>query len=135
MKILDKKRHFIICSEIYNQDILVCFNSSPLEAFKIYRKLNKETTEDDKKLVAEDKEHNSVSTVGTMYPMSRGYIVIIKWYKKSFRQNIVCAIHELTHVSHYILRNIRIPLTQDSEEAYTYLIEDLMKQFLFKLYK
>lgn len=134
MKKPDKKKHFVITSEIYHQDILVCLNMTPKEAMKIYCRKNSEATEEDKKYLIEDKEHGSISTLGTMYPMSRGYVVILKWYKQSFRYNLCCAIHELTHVSHYILRHVRIPLEEKTEEAYTYLIEDLMKKFLFKLY-
>ena len=131
---LDKKRHFKITSEMFHQDVLVCFNMTPKEAWKVYKKKNYLATEDDKKFLLGDIEHKEISTLGTMYPMSLGYIVILKWYKNSFRKNLCCAIHELTHVSHYILRNVRIPLKEETEEAYTYLIEDLMRQFVFKLY-
>jgi hypothetical protein len=131
----DKKRYFVISSEIYHQDILVCFNMTPIEVFKIYKRKNVDATEEDRKFIEGDKEHVSISTLGTMYPMSKGYIVILKWYKDSFRRNLCCAIHELTHVSHYILRNIRILLTEDNVEAYPYLIANLLRQFLFKLYK
>lgn len=134
MKKLDKKKHFIITSEIYHQDILVCLNITPAEAWKIYARKNSEATEEDKKFLLGDTEHKKNSNIGTMYPMSLGYVVILKWYKDSFRKNLCCAVHEFTHVSHYILRNIRIPLEEKTEEAYTYLVEDLMKQFLFKLY-
>lgn len=134
MKKIDKKRYFIITSEMFHQDILVCFNMTPSEAFKVYKRKNKFSNDEDAKFLPEDKEHGSISTLGTMYPMSRGYVVILKWPKNNFRLNVCCALHEFTHVSHYILRNVRIPLEEKTEEAYTYLIEDLMRQFLFKLY-
>lgn len=131
---LDKKRYFKITSEMFHQDVLVCFNLSPEEAWKIYKKKNYKATEEDKKFLLGDNEHKDISITGTIYPMSLGYVVILKWYKNSFRANLCCAIHEFTHVSHYILRNVRIQLKEETEEAYTYLIQDLMRQFLFKLY-
>jgi hypothetical protein len=135
MKKLDKKRHFVIGSEMFKQDILVCFNMTPKETLDVYKRKNSAATKEDAEYLLADREHNEISNIGTMYPMSLGYVVILKWYKDSFRANLCCAIHEFTHVSHYILRNVRIPLQVETEEAYTYLIEDLMKQFLFKLYK
>lgn len=134
MKKIEKIKHFVITAEMFKQDVLVCFNKTPKEAFQIYKKLNKNFTEEDSKFICEDKEHGEVSTIGTMYPMSLGYIVLLKWYKNSFRKNICCAVHELTHVSHYILRNVRIPLNVDTEESYTYLLEELTGKFLHKLY-
>ena len=131
---LDKKRYFVINSDVYHQDILVCINLTPAEAIKVYCSKNKEATDEDKKMLKADTEHNLNSTLGTMFPMSKGYIVILKWHKNNFRRDLCTGIHEFTHVSHYILRNIRIPLSVDTEEAYTYLVEDLMRKFLFKLY-
>lgn len=134
MSKLDKKRYFVIGSKMFKQDILICFNMDPVETLKVYKRKNSHFTKEDEEFLLKDSEHEDISTLGTIYPMSLGYVIRLKWYKDSFRLNLCCAIHELTHASHYILRNVRIPLKEDTEEAYTYLIEDLMKQFMYKLY-
>lgn len=132
----DKKRHFVITAQPYKQDILVCINLTKHEAFKVYKRLNKNATKQDEEYVTGESNKDTDSGItGTMYPMSCGYLITLKSYKDSFRKNILNALHEITHAVHYILRHIRIPLEENTEEAYTYLLEDLYSQYLFKLYK
>jgi hypothetical protein len=129
---LDKKRYFIIGTQTYKQEILVCFNMTNKEALTVLKRKNKDTTKEDEEYLLNDKPEHSVEA--TIYQLSRGYLINMKWRKNSFRYNFCVALHELTHASHFILRNVRIPLNVETEEAYTYLLEELAKQFLFKLY-
>lgn len=128
----DKKRHFIIGTQTYKQDILICFNMTNKEALSALKRKTKTVTKEDEEYILKDEKAGNVE--GSIYPLSRGYLINMKWRKNSFRYNFCVALHELTHATHYILREVRIPLNADTEEAYTYLLEELTKQFLRKLY-
>lgn len=127
------KAHFIVGNQTYRQDVLVCFNMSPEECVKVLKRIHSKLTQKDIDYILGDK--GTTATLGTMYPLEVGYLVRLKWRKESFRANVLTAMHELLHVTHYILRNVRIPLEENTEEAYTYLMEDLFRQLLHKLYK
>lgn len=43
-------------------------------------------------------------------------------------------VHEAIHLVHYILRRARLPLTEESEEAYTYLTESIVEETLRIIY-
>lgn len=130
----DRKRSFLVSNDTYRQDILFCFNMTGKEAVKALAKISKTIAEENKDYILGDQDHKRDSVDGTMYPLTRGYLVMLKWPKKNFRYNVCNAVHEIMHVTHYILRNVRIPLEENTEEAYTYLQQDILKKFLFKLY-
>ena len=103
------------------------------EAFNVLKKINPEIAKESKDTILEP-SHEASSVEGTMYPLSKGYLVLLKTKKDSFRHNLCIAIHEICHVAHYILRKVRIPLNEDTEEAYTYLVETITRGFLGKFY-
>lgn len=133
IKKLDKKRWFIIENDTYKQDILCCFNMTSEEVLKILKKKHSKLTEEDIELL-NDKDFQKNSVDGTMYKLEQGFVISLKWHKDSFRANLCVAMHEIMHITHYILRDLRIPLKENTEEAYTYLFTSLMEKFLFKLY-
>jgi hypothetical protein len=71
---------------------------------------------------------------GRMAQLGGGFIVALRLRRNEFRKNLSILVHELTHVSHYLLRDRRIPLTVDTEEVYTYLLEDMMYKAMMRLY-
>ena len=44
-------------------------------------------------------------------------------------------IHELSHATNFILREVGIPHTESTEEAYTYLLEYLTRETLERITK
>ena len=130
----DRKRSFVVGGNVYKQEIMFCFNMTPQEAFKVLKRTYQGATKEDEEYVAGDKEFEKVATNATMYPLSKGFLILLKWPKNSFRENLCIVAHEITHTVHYIMRRVRIPLTEDTEEAYTYLFEDILRKFLHKLY-
>ncbi len=70
-------------------------------------------------------EDDGVATEARMYPLPKGFIVFIN-PRASWISTFGSLVHEMTHVSHYLLRDRRIPLNEDTEEAYTYLVEYLV---------
>lgn len=77
---------------------------------------------------------DSITSEGRMLKFMGGNIVLVKNKNGNFREFLSILIHEITHVTHYILRDRRIPLNEDTEEIYCYLTEYITEQALIKLY-
>lgn len=130
----DRKRHFVIGGNVYKQEIMFCFNMTNQEAFSTLKKTYQGATAEDEENVVGDKEHQTISVEATMYILSKGYLVLLKWHKTSFRNNLTNAMHEILHVVNSVMKKVGIPLNDDTEHAYVYLAEHYFKEFLFKLY-
>lgn len=63
-----------------------------------------------------------------------GYILIINHSNRNWIDTTCNASHEANHLSQYILRNAGIQLQQETEEAYTYLQAEILKEILKKIY-
>lgn len=138
MKKLDKKKFFIINTSTFDTDIAIFINYSFDEVLKVKGNHLKELREllqswKDKNKDEED-FINSKSINGRMIPLDKGYAVFLKFYKDSFRLNMALAIHEITHVVAWLLNDRRIKLSLETDEVYAYLMEELCKKFMFKLY-
>ena len=72
---------------------------------------------------------------GLMIPFMGGFIVLLKNVDGNFRSFVGIMIHEITHVVQYLLRDIRVPLNEGTEEVYAYLTEYITNQALLKLYE
>lgn len=127
-----KKKWFIITAQPYRQDILFALNMSGKDIVKVMKRIHDGFSKEDEEYILGGGTGRNV--LGTMYPLSKGFVIQMDWPKRSLRRNCGVIVHEIVHVVHYIFREIRLPLTQDSEEAYTYLIEKLYVDFLGKLY-
>lgn len=63
-----------------------------------------------------------------------GYILIINHSNRDWVDTTCNASHEANHLSQYVLRNAGIELTQETEEAYTYLQAHILKQILKEIF-
>jgi hypothetical protein len=133
---LDKQKFFYIGTDTFKTDIAIFINYTPKEALKIKGKKYSEL----RKLLARSyddihpDEFEMDSVLGRMLPLERGYALFLKFYKNSFRKNLSLASHEISHVVSWLLLDRRISLTKETDEVYAYLTEQLIEQFLFKLY-
>ena len=50
-------------------------------------------------------------------------------------RSVALLIHELSHATNFILQEVGIPHTEDTEEAYTYLLEYLTRETLERIAK
>lgn len=130
----DRKRFFVVDGGVYKQEILFCFNMTPKEAIKILKNTYQSCTKEDEENILSDETHESVGIVGTMYKLSKGYLVLLKWRKDSFRSNLTVAMHEILHVTNSVMKLVDIPFSQESEHAYIYLAEFYLHEFLRKVY-
>ena len=48
-------------------------------------------------------------------------------------RSVALPIHELSHATNFILREVGIPHTEDTEEAYTYLLEYTAREVMHQL--
>ena len=127
------KKYFTITIDTFCVDIAFFINYSPNEVVEFAKKKKDKSLYNLIKHI-EDEDFKSSGVKAQMYPLERGYLVLLKSYKNSFRTNLVCACHEISHLVSWILLDRRIPLTKDSDEVYAYLTEEITKKFLFKLY-
>ena len=74
------------------------------------------------------------ANLGRMFILKQGYAVFLRFPKNSFRLNIALLSHEISHVVSFLLMDRRIKLSQDSDEVYAYLTEELTYKFLKELY-
>lgn len=132
------KQLFVLTNHTFSVDILFAVNMTASEISSHAKR--KGVLKDICGWIAENTKDwsddlSSMETRGRMYPMPRGFLVCLKFKKDDFRNSIGNLVHEITHVVHYMLRQRRIPLNEDTEEIYTYAIEDLTKRSLWQLYE
>jgi hypothetical protein len=128
-QIADKKYWFLIEDDTFKTDCLILLNYTLDECSKI---VEKETGE---KYEFEQKESRGTEILGSFFTLKKGYFILLNWYKNAYQTNMLCALHELLHLTHYVLRNVRVPLTKQSEEAYIYLFENFTRQFMDKVWR
>lgn len=112
--------------KLFNADILlvVCDFDVFLESTK-----NKLTKEKFKILEKQVKEHGEDSwTLATQFPMPGGGSII--WGKPN--AHIGSLVHEVTHAAHHLLKRRTVPLSEDTEEVYAYLIQFLFNELVRK---
>jgi hypothetical protein len=128
-QIADKKYWFLIENNTFKVDCLVLLNYTLDESSKI---IKQETGEEYEFL---QKESKGTEVLGSFFALEKGYCILLNWYKNTYQDNMLCALHELLHLTHHVLRNVRVPLTEQSEEVYTYLFENFTRQFMDKTWK
>lgn len=126
------KKFFVVTADVFNTDIGFCINATEKEVDAWVKKMSGSKYADFEKSQLEDWD-NSKENLGRMIQFGGGFVILIKEIK-DFRNFVAILTHEIVHVTHYLLRNRRTPLNEDTEEVYTYLTECLIRQALNKLY-
>lgn len=142
MKKNSKKRNFgtpqlfVVDVGIFKIDVVVAVNLSEAEIIKWFKKatIKKVNEEIAKKIEGWDKE-SAGNCEGRMAEIQGGYIVLLKLSKNAFRVSVGRIVHEMVHVAQFIFKSRRTGHCEDTEELEAYLIEYLVTQTLFKLYK
>ncbi len=121
---------------VYDVDVFVLINMSGKEFFKKMKpRVKNQGTEQLKKICDDwDSDYDNGVSQGRMFTLMGGFVVFLNVRKGFFRTAIGTLVHELTHVTHYLLRHRRIPLTEDTEEAHTYLVQYLTTEALRRMY-
>lgn len=130
----DDKRHFVVHVDVYNVDIIFFIDKNENEIKKTLKKLSgiRYKNFNENHLDNWDKD---IKNLGRMCSFMGGFVVMMKPKEcKGFRMFTSTLVHELSHVTHYLLRDRGMELSNETEEAYTYLIEFLTREVLMKLY-
>lgn len=125
MKENNKKKIFIVNYEIYPFDCLVCIGSTTEEIVKYLKKLDRE-------LSKEEIEAIELENIG------RGRTIMLESGQTIIRLNSLDAstlAHEVFHAVYFLAERLNIKLSEDSDEAFAYLIEFLTKKIILNFYK
>lgn len=133
------KKVFNVEVDVFNSSLIVTVNTTKEEAMKDLKKQYSGETKDWFKSVEECLSDSyermfSGNARGVFHHLIRGYMINLRLPKNEFRNSVGYIVHEVTHLAHSILRDRRIPLNEDTEEVYTYLIQYLTVAILNKLY-
>ena len=136
-----KKIIFILNVKPYHRDCIVACNAQMDDILKWMKKLPRKNHNADETIKYiennKDKYFDIIKpNCGRLYvdlPFG-GYILIVNHSNYDWLDTASNVSHESTHLSHYILRDSGIELTKETEEAYTYLQAQILKDILRKIY-
>lgn len=128
------KKHFLVHVDVYNVDIVFCSGMNESEIKTTLKKVAGKNYDQFNETFL-DHWDKGKQNVGRMCHFMGGFVIMMKPKEcKGFRMFVSVLVHELSHVTHYLLRDRGMELSQETEEAYTYLVEYLTRQILMKLY-
>lgn len=126
-----KNKHFVVTADVYRRDVLFVIGV-PDSSFK--KTVEGYTTRGHKIDIGDhDDGYYSVTdgnTSGLMLPFTSGASIIrLQAYDDNSVEHRAIVSHEIMHSVSHMLRTLGLPLTKESEEAYTYLYEFIMTGF------
>jgi hypothetical protein len=135
------KKVFVLDIKPYNQNCIVICNGTFEDAEKIFRR-NKENANARENLehIEKEREHYPKdfrpkmgdATLFTKLP--NGYVMMFN-KEDSYVSTTGSIVHESLHLVHYVLRRARLELTEESEEAYTYLLTDIVEEIIGNIWE
>lgn len=129
---------FVVEAVPYKQECVVVVNGKIEDAIKF---LKKQTTENAKvmtKALEENIEEMTESVpkkgAGVLFHgLPVGYLMMFN-HDDSWIRTVGMVTHESFHFVDYVLKRAGIKLSEDSDEAYTYLLEHVVTDILKELY-
>ena len=136
-KKVGKKLVFAFGVTPYNQDCVVVINGHIDDAILF---LKKQKTENANKIIEHIKENYEDYKIqpkkggGHLWTgLPVGYIMMLT-YCNGWIETVGLVAHESLHLTHYILNRAGLTLTPESEEAYTYLQAQIIRDILKEIY-
>lgn len=137
MKLFGKKivRAFEI--EPYHQECVLVVNGHFADAYDFIKKLKTLSAKEIVKHIEENKSSYLVKkerTESCLYTdLPYGYVMLVD-HQDSWISTVGNIVHESVHLSHYVLHRAGLTLSKDSEEAFTYLAENITEKILEIMY-
>lgn len=132
-----KKQIFVINAIPYKQDIIVGINTDFKGIVKFLKKVGNKQAQQNVEYIEnnlKDEKGLEGDSQGVTYPnMPIGFMVLLK-HLDDWSDTVAVVSHECLHLTHYIARNAGLTLSQESEEAYTYLQAYLLREIIKKMY-
>lgn len=133
-----KTMTFVVEAQPYKQECVVVVNGKLEDAVKLLRK---QTTENSRVMadaieanIEEMRTSEPKRGAGVMFHgLPVGYLMMFN-HDNGWIDTVGMVVHESFHFVDYVLKRAGIKLSEDSDEAYTYLLEDVTKQILRHLY-
>ena len=137
-KDIHKKQVFMIEATPYGQQCVVVINGKFKDIEDWFKKY---ATEKGKRVLEhieenrnsyEEEDANNLGRLYQNFPI--GFAMTINTDRESWIETVGLVAHECFHLTSYIFRRVGIDLTIESEEAFTYLQQNLITQILRKIY-
>ena len=120
------KKHFKIDYGTYPFDCLIYIGHSDEEVIKHFER-NYYNLSDEEKEVLEMRGHGRAGEI------KGGYFLRLEDLDIKNPNSLALMSHEIFHLVDFLLRRIGMTLSEDSDEAYAYLIQYLTEQILKKI--
>ena len=137
--VIGKKIIWILDIPPFEQQCIVCFNGQLTDILKFIKR--KKLTVKGKEMIEYLEKNPEILNEKTELTGARTYVLppldycmIVHHSQTNWLETTKIVSHEVSHLSHYVLRNARIPLQEETEETYTYLQAYLLKEILKKIY-
>lgn len=129
----EKSKYLTLEVAMFRVDVVVFLNMNETKVKKVLHRITKEKYKKDidEEIGDWDKDCDAY-TDGRMCEIGGGFIVLLN-SKPTLAETISVIVHEMTHVSQYLLRERRVPIEESTEEVQAYLIEHLVCRTLQNL--
>lgn len=129
------KQFHVLTVDMFRTDVGLAVNMTEAELHRVLRRnCSKSELIEEAMHEAEGWDAGVGAMYGRMLKMGGGFVVLLRTEKGEFRRAVAHLTHEIVHVAQYLLRNRRIPLSEDTEEVHAYLTEHIVESALRKLY-
>lgn len=129
---------FVVEANPYKQECVVVVNGRFEDALRFLRKQKTENSkimadaiEENIDVLRKDVPKKGAGVLFTGLPV--GYLMMFN-HQEGWINTVGMVVHESFHFVDYVLKRAGIKLSEDSDEAYTYLLEYVTKQILKHLY-
>jgi len=125
MKRWQKKQVINIDVELFKVDVMIFVAMSEKEIRQRKKMVSKKYEKEFLECIEDWDKDSDAQTQGRMHSLGGGFVVLIKT-NESWVKTFGVLIHEMTHVTQYLLKDRRIPLSEDTDEIHAYLVEYLV---------
>jgi len=128
-----KKKTFLLDIDTYRNHCIVVLNGDFSDIEKQIKKYNNDINlkyiEENRK----DFETIKIKDGILFFTLPVGFAMVIN-VQSSWIETVGVVTHECLHLVHYLFRRVGISFTEESEEAYTYLQQNLIIKILKEIY-
>lgn len=128
----EKKQIICINVDVFKVDVVIIVDGQEKDAIQWFKRVSDKDVKEFAEGIKGWDEDSKGMVEGRMFELMDGFVVFLKTYK-SWIKLFGNLVHEMTHVTQYLLKHRRIPLSEDTDEVHAYLVEFLVKEAAKKL--
>lgn len=130
-----RPRAFVVTVPIFNVDVAVLVNMTGAQALKHARRCYNARALADFERNLDQETWDLDGTRGRAMGVANGFAVLLHVGGDNFAYDTSIVVHECSHVTQWLLRNRDIPLTEETEEVYCYLLDYIVKRVIERLWR